>query len=271
MAQQKSYRASPSILGDVAPPFSAQTTHGLAPDFDTLYPQWKSQPSPELNTKIVGALQPVIDTAVSSYVGKSPSPTMRSRARIMALKALETYDPQKGNVKTHLLSQMQSLRRLAAKEQNIISIPEQVGLDYRKLTEAENELRDTIGRDPTDDELADFSGLSSRRIRKIRGFNQPISEGMTARQSGNSDDNTNTEIASTLPNYTKHTDAWLNFVYDDLSPTDKLVMDMTLGRNGRRPASTQDIARRLNITPGAVSQRAAKIQQMIDQRYTHNF
>jgi Mn-dependent DtxR family transcriptional regulator len=63
----------------------------------------------------------------------------------------------------------------------------------------------------------------------------------------------------------------LDFVYGDLSPTDKLIMDMTLGRNGRRTAATQDIARRLNITPGAVSQRAAKIQQMIDQRYQHNF
>jgi DNA-binding CsgD family transcriptional regulator len=93
----------------------------------------------------------------------------------------------------------------------------------------------------------------------------------TALQSGDSEDAANTDIASSLPNYTKHTDAWIDFVYGDLSPTDKLVMDMTLGRNGRRKASTQDIARRLNISPGAVSQRAAKIQAMIDTRHQHNF
>jgi DNA-directed RNA polymerase specialized sigma subunit len=110
-----------------------------------------------------------------------------------------------------------------------------------------------------------------RRIKKIRAFNQPVAEGMTAVQASGSEDAANTDIASTLPNYTKNTDAWLEFVYGDLSPTDKLIMDMTLGRNGRRRTSTQEIAKRLNITPGAVSQRASKIQTMIDQRHQHNF
>jgi DNA-directed RNA polymerase specialized sigma subunit len=263
--------ASPSILGDIAPPFSGQTTYGASPDFDTLYPQWKAKQTPELNTQIVHSLQPIVDTAVSSYVGKNPSPTMRSRARLMALKSLHTYDPARGNVKTHLLSQMQSLRRLNAKEQNIISIPEQVGLDFQRLSTSENELRDSLSREPTDDEIADATGLSVRRIKKIRGFHQPISEGMTAMISGNSEDDTNTEVASTLPNYTRHADAWLDFVHGDLSPTDQLIMDMTLGRNGRRRASTQEIAEKLRITPGAISQRAAKIQNMIDQRHQHGF
>lgn len=260
-----------SILGDVVPPFSGQTMYGAAPDFDTLYPEWQKNQTPEMNTKVLGAVQPIIDTAISSYAAAGASPTIKSRARLMALKALNTYDPKKGNVKTHLLSQLQSLRRLSAKEQNIISLPEQAGLDFQRLSAAENELRDALSRDPSDDELADMTGLSTRRIKKIRSFQQPVSEGMTAARSAMSEDNANTDVASTLPNYTKQTDAWLNFVYDDLTPTDKLIMDMTLGRNGRRRASTQDIARRLNITPGAVSQRAAKIQAMIDTRYEHNF
>ena len=166
---------------------------------------------------------------------------------------------------------MQGLRRLAAKEQNIISIPEQVGLDFSRLSTTENELRDSLGREPSDDELADSTGLSTRRIRKIRAFKQPISEGMTAARSGDSDDETNTEIASSLPNYTRHADAWLEFVHGDLSPTDQLIMDLTLGRNGKRKTSTQEIAQRLRLSPGAISQRAAKIQQMIDQRYKHGF
>lgn len=261
----------PSILGDVQPPFSGQTAYGASPDFDAVYPQWQKTPTPEMNTKILGTIQPIIDTAVSSYVGAGASPIMKNRAKLLALNALQSYDPNKGTVKTHLLSQMQRLRRLAAKEQNIVSIPEQVGLDFQRLSDIENELRDNLSRDPTDDEIADASGLSVRRIKKIRSFHQPIAEGMTAARSSMSEDAANTDIASTLPNYNKSTDAWLEFVYGDLAPTDKLIMDMTLGRNGRRRASTQEIARRLNITPGAVSQRAAKIQSMIDRRYTHNF
>lgn len=268
MAKQQ---GMPSILGDVQPPFSGSKNYDTAPEFDSLYEQWKQNATPELNTKLLGTVQPIIDTAVNSYAGSGASPTVRNRARLMALKALQTYDPQRGAVKTHLLSQMQSLRRLAAKDQNIISIPEQVGLDFQRLAAAENELRDSLSRDPTDDEVADLTGLSTRRIQKIRQFHQPVSEGMTVAQTAASDDDTTNDVASRIPGDNRAADAWLNFVYDDLSPTDKLIMDLTLGRNGRRRATTQDIARRLNITPGAVSQRAAKIQNMIDQRYKHNF
>ena len=260
-------KASPSILGEAAPPFSKN--EAAETDFNQQFAAWSKAQTPEDNVKILAAVQPTIDTALSSYVGKNPSPIMQSRAKLMALNALKTYDPQRGNVRTHLLSQMQGLRRLSAKEQNIISIPEQVGLDFQKLEAAENELRDKLNRDPADDEVADYTGLSIRRIRKIRGFNQPISEGMTA--AVNDPDSAPTEVASTLPGANSSADAWMNFVYDDLTPTDKLIMDMTLGRNGRRRTSTQEIARRLNITPGAVSQRAAKIQAMLDKRYDHNF
>lgn len=260
-------KPSGSILGDVAPPFSQN--EAAEKDFNTQFQSWMSDPSPDNNDRILAAVQPTIDTALSSYVSRAPSPIIRSKARLMALNALKSYDPQRGNVRTHLLSQMQGLRRLAAKEQNIINIPEQVGLDFQKLDSAENELRDRLNRDPSDDEVADYTGLSVRRIRKIRGFHQPLSEGMTSVVADS--ENAPAEVASTLPGSHAGADAWMNFVYDDLSPTDKLIMDMTLGRNGRRRASTQDIAQRLNITPGAVSQRAAKIQTMLDKRYDHNF
>lgn len=257
----------PSILGDVPAPFSAHRPTGVGADFDAAYTQWKQTKTPEANTAILGTIQPVIDTAVMSYAGQNTSPTIKSKARLMALKALDTYDPQRGNVRTHLLSQLQSLRRQSAQAQNIISIPEQVGLDYGRLVESEAELYDQLGRDPADDELADHTGLSKRRIQKIRAFNQPVAEGTTTREVNN-EEGYGGDVASTIPHSNRATDAWFNFVYEDLSSVDKLIADMTLGRNGRRKTSTQDIARRLNITPGAVSQRAAKIQALLDKQYT---
>ena len=106
-----------------------------------------------------------------------------------------------------------------------------------------------------------------RRIRKIRAFNQPVSEGMTTQEVP--EESYGGDVASVIPGDHRAADAWFDFVYGDLSPTDKLVVDMTLGRNGRRRTSTQEIARKLNITPGAVSQRAAKIQAMLDKRHEY--
>lgn len=256
----------PSILGDIPAPFSANKPAGVGADFDAAYTQWQTNKNPETNTALLKTIQPVVDTAVMSYAGNNANPSLRSRAKMMALKALETYDPARGNVRTHLLSQLQSIRRAAAQSQNIITIPEQVGLDYGTLSDAEAELQDELSRDPTDDELADRTGLSVRRIQKIRAFHQPLSEGTTQQVT---EDGQPGDVASSIPGATSGEDAWFNFVYDDLTPTDKLVADMLLGRHGRRRASTQEIARRLNITPGAVSQRAAKIQAMLDMRKTY--
>lgn len=257
----------PSILGDTPAPFSGKPKiTGVADDFQPMFDEWRATQNPATNTKILGAVQPVIDTALSSYVGPNPTTAIRSRAKLMALKALNTFDPQAGNIRTHLLSQLQSLRRLSAQEQNIIAIPEQVGLDYQKLTEAENDLRDRLSRDPSDDEIADETGLSTRRIKKIRAFHQPIAEGSTIIETA--DDYADAGgIASKIPGQNTAQEAWLDFVYGDLTPTDKLIMDMTLGRNGRKKISTQEIARKLNISPGAVSQRAAKIQGMLNQQH----
>lgn len=268
MADANKQPGMPSILGDIPGPFSAKKPAGVADAFDTAYAQWQQTRTPESNTAILKTIQPVIDTAVTSYAGQNANPTIRSKARIMALRALDSYDPNRGNVRTHLLSQLQSLRRLSAQSQNIISIPEQVGLDFTHIIDSENQLRDELGRDPTDDELADATNLSKRRIQKIRTFHQPVAEGATMRDV-TADESYGGDVASSIPGSTRGEDAWFNFVYDDLSPTDKLIADMTLGRNGRRKTTTQEIARRLNITPGAVSQRAAKIQSMLDKRYTH--
>jgi DNA-directed RNA polymerase specialized sigma subunit len=263
-ANNSSRSGMPSILGDVAPPFS-QPAPDPKDDFAALHKQWLQKPTPALNSQLLQKVQPTIDTALSSYVGVNPTSAMRTRAKLMALKALHNFDPTRGNVKTHLLSQMQSLRRLAAQEQNIISIPEQIGLDFQKLTEAENALRDRLSRDPSDDELADSTGLSTRRIGKIRAFHKPIAEGMTVIET--SDDYADSGgVASKIPGQMSEQDAWMDFVYGDLDPINKLIMDMALGRNGRKKSSTQEIARKLNITPGAVSQRAAKIQQMLNNR-----
>lgn len=265
-------KGMPSILDDeqqeVERPFSGKAQKGIPDDFDEIHANWMKHRTPEYNTQILEAVQPIIDTAIQSYVGPNANQTIRTQAKLMALRALETYDPTKGNVRNHLLSQLQSLRRYAAKQQNIIDIPEQVGLDYQALQEATNELRDTLGREPTDDELADHTGMSKRRIKKIRSFNQPVSEGATHNETD--ENSSGGDTASNIPGQDPGAEAWLDFVYDDLSDTDKLIMDMMLGRNGRKKASVKEIAEALNISPSAVSQRAAKIQEMLDRRHEYD-
>ena len=234
----------------------------LEKEFEPAFSAWKASPNPGTSTALLSAVRPVIDSAITSYGGASiGSPTFKSKARLAALNAFQSYDPAKGTLRTHLLSQMQGLRRQAAQEQNIISIPEAVALNRKHMDEAENNLRDELGRDPSDAEVADRSGLSLGRIAQLRKFHLPLAEGTTQVEDAEGD------IYEPASQSLKPEDrAWEHFVYADLGNVDRAVMDHLLGRNGRRKLSVSEIANRLGVTPGAVSQRAAKIQGLLDMR-----
>ena len=134
----------------------------LEPDFEPHYNAWKQTPNPQTSGALLKAVDPVLTSALRSYGGQN-SPTMKSKARIMALDAMGRYDPSRSKLRTHLMSQLQSLRRSSAKESQILSVPEQVGLDLGHLRESENFLKDQLGRDPSDVELADHTGLSLKK------------------------------------------------------------------------------------------------------------
>ena len=72
--------------------------------------------------------------------------------------------------------------------------------------------------------------------------------------------------ASTIPGQTTGSDAWVEFVYGDLNPTDQFVMERAMGLHGHQTIPAQQIAKHLGITPGAISQRMSRIQQLLDQR-----
>ncbi len=233
----------------------------LEPDYADTFKTWKADPSPINNAAMLGKVQPIVDSALRHYGGGSPSPSLRSRAKLLAIDAFHTYNPEYGKLKTHIFSHMQGLQRYNAKEQNIISLPERVALDHSHMKEAENILRDRFGRDPSDAELSDHTGLSNKRLQYIRQSHVPVSEGAA---SVIDDEGDMGDPAVSIPGQ-KNT-AWENFVYYDLGATDRLIMDYVLGRNGRRRLSVQAIAGKLRITPSAVSQRTAKIQQLLDMR-----
>lgn len=232
----------------------------LEPEFESAFKSWQASPGPQTNSALLKAVSPVIDTALTTYGGKSYSPTLRSHARAMALKSFQTYDPSRGKLRSHMISQMQRLRRVSAQEQQIISIPESVSLDHQHLTEAENDIADAMGRMPSDMELADRTGLSLKRIAHIRKSQLPVAEGTTQMHLEGDEP---MDVGVNIPG--RQNKAWENFVYLDLGNTDRFIMDASLGRNGRKPMTVSQIAQALRITPSAVSQRTQKIQKLLDR------
>lgn len=255
----------PKPPGSVAPP----TQIALEPEFQSAYSTWKSNPGPESNDVLLKSLQPIIDNAVKAYAGNA-SPIIKSKAKKIVIDSLPGYDPQGSKLKTYLFNQLQGLKRFSMQQGQIISVPEQVQLDHSNLKRTENELREQLGREPSTEELADAANLSVKRINYVRNLKNPMSEGFVSRPAPNSEGTDYGDPSVVGASGKKDAAAWHDFVYGSLSPTDKLIMEHTMGLYGKGVLSNEQIARKLGVSPAAVSIRKNKIQQELDKRYQLN-
>jgi DNA-directed RNA polymerase specialized sigma subunit len=255
------YTNVPNNIFDSTLPFASSGQTELEPDYADAYKAWQTEDNPKTRGKLLRTVQPVVDTAIRSYAGKT-SPAVQSQAKMLAMQSFKTYDPAKGAMKTHLLSNLQRLQRIAGQSAQPIHIPERIGLARNQLREAEEVLRDDLGRDPSDMEIANHTGLSLGRLAQIRKANSGINSGSVIDETGE-----NYAPAVNMPGNTDAADAWQQMVYYDLGQTDQVIMDYSLGLHGTPKMSNTEIAQRLGITPGAVSQRKNKIQALLDEQY----
>ena len=222
------------------------------------YDFWNKNRTPKSMGDLLHAAAPTISKAITSYAGGDKS--MRGRARVLATGAFKSYDPNRGTkLESHLLTQLQPLRRTYFDRASPLRIPERVRIDRVTLEGGEQELRDNLGRDPSDDEVADHIGLSRKRISHIRAFGRaavPTSSFL----SGDEDQAELPGVSRVDP-----VAVWTDYVYHDLDALDKQIFDWRTGAHGKRMLSNNEIARRLKLSAGAVSQRAAKIMAKIQE------
>lgn len=227
----------------------------LEPAYAKPWETWKATPNPQTASALVTAVKPVIDTAVKPL---GDSPALRGRAKQIVLSAAGSYDPYRSSFNNHLMSNLQGLKRIAGQFDTPIHIPERVMLQQRDVYHATQELSDLLGREPSDSELADHTGLSVARLGKLRKYHRPVAE------SGVLFENDEGEVFSPAVETATPQAILEDFIYSDLTPRDQLIMDYALGRNGRERLPANIIARQLGITPGAVSQRLSLIQQRLN-------
>jgi DNA-directed RNA polymerase specialized sigma subunit len=140
-------------------------------------------------------------------------------------------------------------------------VPEQVALDQMRTSQAAAELEERLGRQPSDMELADHTGLSVRRLTHIRQGQQPVAEGMITRTGPEGAGGYDPAARSLITD----DDSGLEFIYGEMDPTNQFIMERSFGMHGNPRMSATEIARELKLTPGAVSHRMQQIQQQLDE------
>jgi len=212
--------------------------------------QYRQTKDKQVLNQIMDILNPLITKGVRTFGGGGDEAYLNARARLIVKRAIDNYDPKKGRLENYIMLSLQELRRRAAESKSVLSSSEYMRLQQKKLYESEKELEDRLGRPPSDQELADYLGVSLSKISRLRSAQ------------GGSVGSSVGEMAVKLPQFGELNEAqrlWLDTVYLDASPEDKVIMEHYFGLRGRKPATFEEIAKRLKKSIGYVHGRVQKI------------
>jgi len=219
------------------------------------YTAWSAAPGPDTAGELLKHLRPTIDSALNSYAPDMKD-QLRARAELMALSAARTYDAAKGTrLPSHVFNNLKGLNREKARRGTMVHIPENKVLELNRLRGAEASFESEQGREPTAAELADATGLSIKRIEKIRDSGGERSESGLLNEHGD----------SLFARQEDPQRIWADYVYHDLDDQDKKIFEWSTGYGGAARKGKGEMAKALRMSPAAVSRRIGKIVQMLQR------
>lgn len=224
------------------------------------YLKWADDPTPENMAVTLSTLDPIISSEVNRYPG--PKHVMRSKARELAVNAVKTYDPASGTqLGSWVVTQLQPLNRYGRQTAGgSVRMPEVAARQAAELETIRRNLLDDLGDEPTDEQLADETGLSVTRVRNLRNMSKAvITEGQLEEAAPLGDDEAAAAPAVLDTGADPGLHTALEIVSGELNDRDRSILEMRTGYNGKPVLDNNTIAKRLGVSPALISQRAAVI------------
>jgi DNA-directed RNA polymerase specialized sigma subunit len=213
---------------------------------------YQQDPSHTNLNAVVDSLKPTIGHALSS-IGGHDDPALKIHARTLAAQAVMKYTPGSGaSLATWTSNQLQQLRRLRREVQSPVHVPDRAQIDAMKLHRAEQSFHDDHNRVPTVGELADYTGMPTTRIEKVRrSFRRTPTEDAIGGAA-------KTQEADYSPEA-------LGYVYHDSDHVDRRILELKTGYGGETQMNPQDIGTLLKLTPSQLSRRSARIALRVQE------
>jgi DNA-directed RNA polymerase specialized sigma subunit len=233
------------------------------PDMETAYAAWRTAPSTQTMSSVLTAADPYISRSIQRHL-RTSDPVAKGRAKALLAKALPRYDDRMASLPTFIDRQLQPLIRWQAQRHSVVKVTDRMRTESASLARAEKELNDELGREPSTRQLADYTGLPASRIEKIR--KSTLNVVPDSHVLGEGADGVQAEAGDmAVDNDQEAFRSWVRFVQSDLGDIDQAILSHTLGLDGAAVLSNKDLAKRLMLSPGAISQRKARIQQILDR------
>lgn len=221
------------------------------------YEKWQLFKDGDSLYEVTKSLRPTIDSVVAS-LGGTGNPQVAARARVIAAKAIQSYDPEAGtSLPTWVSQQLRQLTRDIRKSNSLVHVPDGVQLDAYTLYRAEREFEDEHGREPTVEELADVAHIPIKRIKDVRTKMRPI-----VADAGTESEDGSALLSMENSDYTQ--DA-LDYVYNESDRNDKKLLEYTVGYGGAPVLDPKQIMQKLKLTPVQLSRRKARLSMRINE------
>ncbi len=229
-------------------------------DTQTAYENWKLNPGPDTMGSVVRAIDPVLVAEVQRYDG--PKDVLHAKAKRLAIDAVKSYDPSRETqLNTWVTSNLRPLSRYS-QQIAVIRTPEVARRRAAEISTHVNKFMDATGREPSDKELADSTGLSVSQIKKLRHrVPAVVSESQTETKTEDGDVETvSPAVSSGMSGRTAY-----DIVYQGLDARQRFIADSRTGMGGKPVLSSTEIAKRLGVSPAFVSQTSAEIASRVSE------
>ena len=221
-----------------------------------MWQQWKQNGQQKKDLQpLLNSLKGFISHKANVYannVRDIPPAAIRAEFTNHAVKALETYDPNRGaKLTTHLGHQLNRAKRFVTTYQNPGRIPETRIYRISELSNAEQRLDEQLGRAPTQLELADKLKWSPRQVDLLQR------EVRKALPTGSFE----SDPSSVVPSRQKEV---LRLLPYELSNEERQVFEYLYGVGGKPVLGPGAIAQRLGMSAPKVS----RLKKSIGEKYS---
>ena len=214
-----------------------------------LWEEWHKTQNPVALQKLLDQMSPIINREVNKWAASMSRSLLEAEGKRLAVEAFKTFDPTRGaTLSTYTASRLPKLSRIVYANQNTARLSETKALLFHTYNAANNELKDQLGRDPTNDELSDHLAWSPK---KLTQFQQQAS----LKEFVESEEH---------PDYDKGEDHLVDYIYHDLLPLQKQIFEYSTGYQGKPKLSGQEMMKKLDITQGQLSYQKNLIVQKIE-------
>jgi RNA polymerase primary sigma factor len=190
-----------------------------------------------------------------------PLPDLINEGNIGLMKAVERFNPKKGaKLSTYAaLWIKQSIRRALSNQSKTIRLPVHIVDKVHKLHRVNLQLTETLGRAPTDVEVAKQLGVSAARAAQLRTFGvNPVSLDAPI---GDDDDNRIGDIVEDQGVATPYEQLRTKLARQEirqhvkhLSPREAEIVTLRYGLDGQEPWTLDKVGKKLKVTRERVRQ-----------------